>query len=191
MYLSLAQVISEIIHYNYLFLFVATAIEGPIIMVVAGFMASLGYINLYVVLFVVVAGDLAGDSFYYAVGRYGRTIFSGIFSSYARSKTEKMNEVEKHFIENGAKTIIFGKLTQAIGGVILVAAGTAKMPFRKFIWYNFIATIPKALLLVLIGFYFGQAYNQINSYFKIIGAVSFGLTIALLIYFFYFYRKRN
>lgn len=72
--------------------------------------------------------------------------------------------MEKHFEKHSGKTLIIGKLSHAVGGVVLVAAGTARVPFWKFIWYNFIPTLPKSLILLLIGFYFGRFYIKINTY---------------------------
>jgi membrane-associated protein len=47
----------------------------------------------------------------------------------------------------------------------LVAAGLARMPYKKFLYYNSVATIPKSLLLLILGFYAGAAYLRFTKYF--------------------------
>jgi len=79
-----------------------------------------------------------------------------------------------------------GKLSHGIGTVFLVAAGLAKMPFPKFIFYNTLATLLKSLALITIGFYFGQAFMTINAYLERIALISVGVAVLFgLIYFFY------
>lgn len=70
--MSFQQIISLLTAYKYFFLFPIVVVEGPIITVIAGFLSSLGYLNIIIAYLVVVAGDIVGDSAYYAIGFYGR-----------------------------------------------------------------------------------------------------------------------
>jgi membrane protein DedA with SNARE-associated domain len=45
-----------------LLLFPLAVVEGPIVTVIAAYLASLGYLNIFAVFAVVVAADLVGDS---------------------------------------------------------------------------------------------------------------------------------
>ncbi|MFH1192739.1 MAG: DedA family protein [Candidatus Jorgensenbacteria bacterium] len=149
--------------YGYaVFLLLATA-EGPIATVIAGFLASLGYFNAVIVYFVAVAGDLIGDILYYAAGRWGgnRIVARGHFFNI---KAERLETLERHFETHAGKTLLFGKWTQSIGAPILLAAGMARVPFKKYLWFNMLGTLPKVLILVLIGYHFGRAYEQIDKY---------------------------
>lgn len=62
------------------------------------------------------------------------------------------------------KTLVLGKFTHSFGLAILVAAGIAEVDFWEFLWVNALGTIAKSAILILIGFYFGQYYVQINNY---------------------------
>lgn len=99
-----------------------------------------------------------------------------------------MEQLEKHFEKHTGKTLIIGKLAQVVGAVVLVAAGIARVPFRKFIWYNFIATLPKSLILLLIGYYSGESYVKISSYldYTAIGTV----VVAVIFIVIYFMMRR-
>jgi membrane protein DedA with SNARE-associated domain len=182
--MSLQEIIILLIAHKYLFLFPFTVIEGPIVTVIAGFLSSLGYFNVFIAYGIIVIGDVAGDCLYYALGHYGGQRFVERWGRFFRVTRENVEKLENHFRNHSGKTLIIGKFTHAIGGVVLVAAGMAKMSLWKFIWYNFIATLPKSLILLLIGFYFGETYNKINRYLDYTAIGTIGLAIIFIgIYF--------
>jgi len=169
-----------LLNYRYLILFPLIVLEGPITVITSGILASLGLLNFFVVYLVAIAGDLAGDSLYYAVGRYGRKHLDrwGRYIGFSKERLEKM---EAHFNAHGGKTLIAGKLSHAIGAMVLVSAGIARFPFRKFIIFNLWATLPKSLVLLLIGFYFGNTFIHLRRYFDFAWLGTLGVTVLLLL----------
>jgi membrane-associated protein len=161
----LRNIILLLTAYKYLFLFPVAVVEGPIITVIAGFLSSLGVFNVFVAYGVLVAGDIAGDVAYYELGYYGRQRFVIRWGRFLGVTQERLEQLEKHFDKHSGKTLIIGKLSQGIGGAILLAAGMAKVPFRKLVLYDFLPTLPKTLILLLIGYYAGASYVKISSYF--------------------------
>jgi membrane-associated protein len=161
----LRNIILLLTAYKYLFLFPVAVVEGPIITVIAGFLSSLGVFNVFVAYGVLVAGDIAGDVAYYELGYYGRQRFVIRWGRFLGVTQERLEQLEKHFDKHSGKTLIIGKLSQGIGGAILLAAGMAKVPFRKLVLYDFLPTLPKTLILLLIGYYAGASYVEISSYF--------------------------
>ncbi|MDO8511823.1 MAG: DedA family protein [bacterium] len=161
MHLDISQ---WLLNYRYLILFPLIVLEGPITVITAGVLTSVGLLNFFLVYFVAVIGDLAGDSLYYSIGRYGRKHLDrwGRFIGLPKERLEKM---ETHFKDHGGKTLIAGKLSHAIGAIVLVSAGIARIPFRKFIIFNLWATLPKSLVLLLIGYYFGNTFIHLQRYF--------------------------
>ena len=69
-----------------------------------------------------------------------------------------------------------------------MAAGIANVKILDFFLFNLIATIPKSLFFLLLGYYFGQAYVKLNKY---LNYVSIGiLVIAILVIIgFYVYKR--
>lgn len=170
-------VIAILINYGYFFLFPIAVLEGPIISVIAGFLALQGYFNVAVVYIVIVIADLTGDFMYYAIGRFAKKSLLDKWGHYLGLHTERLSAIEKHFEMKGGKTLLFGKLTHSVGFMILLAAGVVKMPVKKFFWYNFLATLPKSLFFISIGYFFGYAYNQVNSYIEKISLLIFVVII--------------
>lgn len=164
MFFDLNNVVLWLLNYRYTVLFPILIIEGPIITIIAGFLSSQGIFNIWAVYGLAITGDVAGDIIYYALGRWGGRRLIERWGRFFGLGIEKINGLERHFANHSGKTLIFGKLSHAIGGPILAAAGIVKMPLNKFVWFNFLATLPKSLLLLIIGYYFGEAYKQINHY---------------------------
>lgn len=179
------QLIFLLEKYGYFILLPIAVIEGPIITVIGAFLASLGFLNVFIVYGVVVAGDLVGDIIFYAIGRWGGRTFLEKWGKYFGISLDDVSHLESHFEKQGGKTILFGKWTHFVGIAVLVAAGIAKTPFRRFLLINFLGSLPKSLAFLIIGYYFGQAYRQINEYFGYATlSIFFVVIVSAAIYFF-------
>jgi membrane protein DedA with SNARE-associated domain len=141
----LQQIIFLLTTHKYLFLF-PVVVEGPIITVIVGFLSSLGLLNIFIAYAVVVVVDIVGDTIYYELGYYGIQRSVNRWGRFLGITLEHVERLEKHFEKHSGKTLIIGKLSHGVGAVVLVAAGIARVPFRKFIWYNFIRSLPKSLI---------------------------------------------
>jgi membrane protein DedA with SNARE-associated domain len=65
------------------------------------------------------------------------------------------------------------------------------MQFLRFMIINTLASIPKVIIFLLIGYYFGSAYVAINGYMERVGIIlTLILLIGVLIYFLYFRKKK-
>lgn len=192
MILSFGQIIPWLIQYKYFALFPLAVIEGPIVTIITGFFSSLGYINFFGAYAVIVAGDLAGDVAHYLAGRYGGRKFVDRWGHFIGVGDREVEALEKQFNRRGDKLLFIGKMTHGVGGAFLIAAGVIKMPFDEFIFSNFLATLAKSMILLLVGYYFGHALAAINSYLEKIALVSLGgAVLAAVIYFFYLRSKSN
>lgn len=98
-------------------------------------------------------------------------------------------EVEKlkvFFHRHIGKTLLLGKTTQAIEGAFLVAADAVNVPYRTFLFFNTIGTLPKSLILLLYGYYFGKEYARVSDILDYIGLA----TIVLFVGVFLIFRKK-
>lgn len=184
MFLSLDQIVNLLLFYKYLILFPIIVIEGPITTIIAGFLASLGTLNLTISYIVIVTADLAGDSIYYAIGFFSRKNFIQKWWRLIGITPDRLKNLEDHFEKHQFKTLIIGKITHAVGAIVLVAAGMAKVPYKKFILFNLLATIPKSLILILVGFYFGHAYKKLDRILDYSAfVIFFAVVLFILVYF--------
>ena len=158
--------------------------EGPIISVLSGFLVGGGVFNAYIAFIVLLVGDIVGDSIYYAIGYYGGKKVIPKFGHRVKITEEKIALLENRFNKNDWKLLLFAK-TQAIGSIILMTSGLVKMSFSRFVFFNTIGSIPKIILFMIIGFYFGRAYLIINTYLGYFALV--WLLLAFIILGLYFY----
>jgi membrane-associated protein len=181
---SPSELLPLLIQYKYLILFPIIAIEGPLSTVLAGFLASMGLMNFFVAYAVIVAGDLAGDSLYFALGYWGREKFIRRWGKFLGITVEKTERLEKHFRSHAGKTIIIGKISHIFGVVVLLAAGLAKIKFREFFKFDFIATIPKSLILIFTGYYFGKTAIRSIKSLDAVALQTFFVTLLLIAVYF-------
>jgi len=185
--------IALLIRYKYLILFPGIVLEGPILTMLGGFLASPPggkVMNIFSVFVVAVLADLTGDVFYYSVGKWSHSKFLSKYRHFVGLTPARLEKLKNYFNTHGPKTIVLGKITHSLGWPAMVAAGTAKMPFGKFMFFNTIVSIIKTLILVGLGYYYGKSSELL---FKYVGWAGISLTIlvvGIVIYFFYA-RKPN
>jgi membrane protein DedA with SNARE-associated domain len=183
MIISLDSIFALLLQYKYILLFPIVVVEGPIVTVIAGFLVSMGAMNLLLAYFLVVIADVCGDVMFYYFGRIGRLEWVRRWGKYFGLTEDRVKKVEVLYKKHPGKTILFGKFSHVVSAPVLIAAGISKMPLSLFIWWNFLGTLPKSLAFLMLGFYFGQAYTTINRYlndFFIAGSI---LVIILAIIF--------
>jgi len=167
-----------------LLLFPLAVVEGPIVTVIAAYLASLGYLNIFAVFAVVVSADLVGDSIMYSLGRFGHDLIVKRWGLHFGLDAQQLAGIEAHFRSRGGRTLLIGKLTHAVGFIILFAAGASRMSFRWFLLYNFLGTLAKSLFFVAIGYTIGYAYSEIDSYILRASTIVFIAAVALGLYWF-------
>jgi membrane-associated protein len=186
MHITLAQILTWLSHYGYFVIFPLAIIEGPIITIIAGFLCSLGQLDLRLAYLVVVAGDISGDCLYYALGRFAQDRSPKRLLRLLGLTPERIELVRGYFARHPKKTFTIAKISHGIGAAPLFAAGLVRYPFAKFFLYNLLLTFVKSIILILIGFYFGQTYVHIKTYLDyaaIVGVVAFiGLYWAFIHY---------
>lgn len=180
----MTHVYDLILTYKYAILFPVAIVEGPIVMIIGGFLASIGVLNVYVVYGIGVLGNLIGDTIYYSIGRLGRHRFIAKYGKYIGLTEERVLAVEEHYKHHLLKTILLSKIVNAGIEVFLVSAGLAKVNFKKFISLVFLIEIPKVAIIVAFGYFFGASYVAINGYFHNISiALLCVAAVAALLYF--------
>jgi membrane protein DedA with SNARE-associated domain len=152
-------------------------LEGPIVTVIAAWLASQHILNLWSVTVIVVLADLVGDVGLYALGRWGLHRLPKRWRDRFGLNRARLLGLAKHFRSHGTRTLVVGKLTQAAGAPVLIAAGLGKIRLWRFIWVNLLATIPKSLFFVAIGYTLGSAYAQIDNWISRISLIVFAILL--------------
>ena len=177
---SLPTIITLLSHYGYILLFPIAIIEGPIVTVIAAFLASQGYMNLLGIYAVVIAADIAGDFLFYALGRWNMP-FIKKHGHYLGVTEQKIKKAEEYYLKHHHKSIIISKTIHGLGVVGLVAAGALKVPYPRFFRIALAVSLVQSAIFVLIGFFLGHAYSTIGKYLGYFATVTTCIIIAGII----------
>ncbi|MEK7507511.1 MAG: VTT domain-containing protein [Patescibacteria group bacterium] len=178
---------------GYFLMFIAMVLGGPAVTSAGAFAAAFGVFNIWIVFLVSIISNLVPDALWYAIGFLGREhLIERLVKKYGRYfkvNNEKMEWLEKLYDDHVAKTLIFVKLVPLLATPGLIAAGVARVPIRKYASWSIIVTLPTSLIFLILGYYFGAAYERILHYYTAYGEL---FAIVILISFFiisYAYRK--
>jgi membrane protein DedA with SNARE-associated domain len=167
-------------HYGYVAVFVFAVVEGPIVTILAAFLASRGVFSVVGIYVTVVLGDLVGDAIFYAIGRWCLGKLPWFSGSRGRTLKGRVDQIGAKLREQPGRVLLFGKLTHSAGFAVLLAAGAARTRFGEFLIYNLLGTLPKSAAFVVVGYYFGRSYQAIDSEMERIGLVVFVLVAAVI-----------
>ncbi|TCB25281.1 hypothetical protein E0H77_09390 [Acinetobacter sp. ANC 4633] len=164
-------------------------IEGPIVTVIAAYLARLNYFSLLTVIVVVIIADLIGDICFYLVGR-GMVKKGSVPPKWMQRlglNPARLDGLVSKFDVEGGKLIVIGKLTHSAGIAVLLGAGIARMRFLPFVFYSAVSTIPKSLFFVAIGYGCGNFVNRVDHW---IGMISL-IFLVIIVFVSIFWLKRT
>ena len=115
-------------------LFAGFVIPGETVAVLAGASAKLGHVSLTAVLVVVVVTAVVGDSIGYEVGRHaGARVLRLPFLQKRRARLDK---AEDFLARRGGSAVFLGRWVAFFRAVMPALAGTARMPYGRFLAWN-------------------------------------------------------
>ena len=156
---------------------------SEVVMIPAGYLAFKGDMNLWLVLFSGIIGSLAGAWFNYLLAHhFGRKFLLKIIN------TEKVDKLDKFFVNHGHISTFIGRLIPGIRQYISFPAGLAKMDKVKFSIYTTLGAGIWIIILTLLGYFIGENQNLIHKYLKEITIIIIiFIGIAILVYI----KRRN
>lgn len=148
------QILKEYLElHGYWVLFVGTFLEGEAILLMAGFLAFRGYLDISGVVLTAWAGSFLGDQFYFYLGRLkGRALLKR-FHSIARKFREALKLIEKY----GVFVAFISRFTYGFRIVLPIILGITKLAPRTFLWINLVSALTWALVFALGGYLFGKS----------------------------------
>ncbi|MEA2007347.1 MAG: DedA family protein [Patescibacteria group bacterium] len=157
-------------------------VEGPIVTMLAAFLASLGIFSWVVVFVLSVTGDILGDVILYAIGFFGGKRVADKSQKMLGVGQEMIERLEKRFDKSGAKIVFYVKSTTGLCWIAFILAGTVRMPFQKFLVYSLLGGVVWSGILVGLGYFFGFAAEQIDRYIKFAGWAIFAVALLVFVY---------
>lgn len=191
--MNLAHLTQLIETYRYGILIPLSFIEGPIVAFVTGALASIGYFNIYIALVIFFLRDIILDSASYTLGRFaGKTSTAHRILSKIGIRDEHIEDIRRLWNTHGASTMFFSKLSYGLSAAFLIVAGIVKMPFTKFFEYAAFVALAQYGTLLVIGYFFGNAFGTVSSVLQNIQYAILGVTVfGTAYYFFKYYIRRK
>ncbi|MFZ2500672.1 MAG: hypothetical protein WAW90_01640 [Minisyncoccia bacterium] len=181
--MSLDFITQLVLQYRYWILIPLTFIEGPIVALVAGTLASAGLFNVYLLAILFFVRDVGLDCVYYSIGYFGgRTAFAERMLAKIGITDDHLGRVRILWAERPGTTMFIGKLSYGIAAAFIVVAGMVKMPFRSFLTYGICVAILQYGTLLLAGYFLGaslggSAVRMINNIQYTIAFVAVAISV--------------
>jgi membrane protein DedA with SNARE-associated domain len=155
-------------------LFVGFVLPGETVAILGGVAAKLGHVSLWAVMAVVIAAAVVGDSIGYEIGRrFGSRVLQHPF---LEKRRERLDSARDFLARRGGSAVFLGRWVAFFRAVMPGLAGTARMPYGKFLLFNAAGGIAWGAAVVLLGYAAGASYKTIESRF---GAGSALVVLAL------------
>ncbi|HUQ15181.1 MAG TPA: DedA family protein [Gemmatimonadales bacterium] len=135
-------------------LVVTPFLPGDSLLFAAGTFAALGSLDLWLLVVLLVAAAILGDTVNYWVGAWvGPRAFSGNIRFLRKDYLDRTHAFyEKH----GGKTVILARFVPIIRTFAPFVAGVGAMSYPKFITYNVVGAVLWVGLFVPAGYFFGN-----------------------------------
>jgi membrane-associated protein len=135
-------------------LVVFPVLPGDSILFIAGTLVAVGGLDVHLLVAVLIAAAVLGDSVNYAVGhRLGPRAFE---KDRRWLKREYLYRTRRFYQKYGGVTIIIGRFVPVIRTFAPFLAGVAGMRYRHFLAYNVTGGVAWIALLVYAGYLFGN-----------------------------------
>ena len=136
-------------------LVVCPFLPGDSILFIAGTVVASAGLDVHVLVVVLIAAAVLGDSVNYGIGHYiGPKVFERPDSRWFRK--EHLLRTQGFYERYGGVTIIIGRFVPIIRTFAPFLAGVAGMSYRRFLSYNVVGACLWIALLVYAGFLFGN-----------------------------------
>ena len=170
--------------YKYLLIFILAIVEGPIIMVLSGFLASVGYFDFFPVYILLLLGDWAADFFWYGVGYFGAKNFVWKYGKYVSLTKERVEKIEELFKRHQNKILFTSKMTMGFGFalVTLITAGMARVSLKRYAIFNLLGGFIWTAFLMGLGYMLGGAYFYVGQGLRIAYILSSVILLSLILF---------
>lgn len=175
--------------YGYLAVFVGAFLEGETILILAGFAARLGYLQLHwVILLAIIAGTLGDQLYFYLGRRYGDRMLRRSRSIQVRAR--KFGRLLRRYQTPLVLVIRFLYGLRIVGPIVI---GMSRVHPAKFVVLNVAGAVIWAIVVAGAGYLFGSALELLLKDIKRYEGLALAALVALsmLAWAAYSYRSRK
>jgi len=170
--MDLAQIVRD---YGYIAILIGTFLEGETIVLIAGFLAFSGHLELSLVILAAFVGSCSGDQLYFFIGRFqGRRLLER-FPAWQERADRAFYHVHRH--QN--LLILSFRFFYGLRNVTPFAVGMSAVKTWRFVTLNIVGAAVWATTFSFIGYTFGHAFEQMLGAVKKYELTALGLLVVL------------
>ena len=160
--------------------FVGLVAPGETVVIVGGVIAGQGEINLIVLIGIVWASAILGDTTSFFIGRRLGRGFVLRHGPKVKIDEDRLEQVEAYFERHGGKTILIGRFIGLVRALAPFVAGSSGIAYRRFIPYSIIGCGLWATTFCVLGYVFYASFDRVAD---IAGKATFGfgLTVGTIV----------
>jgi len=175
---------NAVVHYGYWAVGAALLLEnagipvpGETILLLASFLAySQHELQLSWIILVATIAATLGDNLGFAIGYYGGRALLRRYQSLFRVPNKTLSRGETLFARYGAVTIFFARFVFGMRIIAGPLAGVLRMPWRRFLIFNFLGAGVWVTVISTAGYLFGRHWGRLERDIK-----RFDLAVAVLV----------
>jgi membrane-associated protein len=157
-------------------LFVGFVLPGETAAVLGGVIASQGRVQLWLMMVLVLAAAIVGDTVGYEIGRHvgPRILRLRILDNRRR----RLDDAQEFLRRRGGWAVFLGRFVAFFRAVMPALAGTSRMPYRRFLAFNAAGGLVWGTGFVLLGYVTGNSYKAVE---KTVGRGAALVVLALVL----------
>ena len=155
---------TEIIWYFLVFIFsfleslivAGIFIPGSFFLILVGFLLTKNFLSIPLIILIATIGAITGDYISFFLGKKGTKLFK------KENRFLKLTSLEKgklFFQKHGGKSILIGRFTGPFRSIAPFVAGTFKMDFKRFSFWNIFSATLWTCFYLFLGLFFGETWQ--------------------------------
>ncbi len=165
-------------------------IPSEVVVPFAGFLASSGRFDFWLVALVATLANLTGAIIFYFVGYYLGTAFLHKYGKYILMHKDDIEKMDRWLQSHGGRVAFFSRLIPGMRTFSSLVIGASEVRFPIFFWYTLFGSLVWNLPWAYAGYVTGNHWNQFQPYVRrfdyVIGAI---MVVAIVIFVSRHFRK--
>jgi membrane protein DedA with SNARE-associated domain len=145
--------------YGYALIFAGTLAEGETLLMLGGYFAHQGYLQLSGVIATAFVGAVCGDQLFFYIGRHHAKALLQRFPRLREKVQVALHRVENHQV----KIVLTMRFLWGLRIALPIALGLTSMKLRRFFWLNLVSATVWACVFATVGFGASELFSKVVS----------------------------
>lgn len=134
--------------YGYALIFAGTLVEGETLLMLGGYFAHHGYLELPLVMLTAFAGAICGDQLFFHIGRRHAR---GLLERFPKLR-DRVNVALRRVENHQGKVVLSMRFLWGLRMALPLALGMTSMSARRFFWLNFVSAAVWSVVFAAVGY---------------------------------------